>query len=787
MFKNYFSTTFRSLKKSPIFTAINVLGLSVGIAAFILVAVFVRDEVTYDRFHSEHDRIYRGMTFYKQGFVTGIPDKLIDLVKEAIPEYESVVRINFGGRSVMEYNGEKVFEEEFYRADQSIFDVFDFSLKYGDESNALVAQNSVVLSTYMANKYFGRENVVGESFQTLNSEKPMLVTGVLNEIPNNSRFQFNAIMPIEKKELNEKRPWSDSGGLMYLLLKEPIDEEQFSAKLMDLARENGYGQSENTEFTIENFGDLYLNSDWSFTASGVSGNKKFIVIFSIVGVALLLLACINYVNSSTAKSLTRLKEVGVRKVVGAAPIQIRTQFYLETAIFVTLAVVVGAGLAEYFLPTLNELAGKKLNLDYFSDWFILSFLIVLIPSLTLLSGFYPALFISRFKMLKVLKGEVIGGKGTFRKVLVVFQFVTTLVLLFGTQIITKQIDFFMSADIGMNPEGVISAYTPRASYLPDLKTYIRTKSTLEKIPGVEGVTSSPFPSVSSSAMPIEWKVENEDQKQNVYYIRVDVNALSLLGVEITRGRDFNPESLEDKNKSVIISESLVADLGFEDPVGQMIRVKGDNYELVPKTIIGVFKDPAFNLKGNPPKRVVVPSEALFRINIRMDGSNDPETLVRIKEAWAELEPNTPFQYSFMEDQIAANYDKERKFGKIIKYFSAMAIFIAALGLFGLSIFTIAQKYKEIGIRKTLGASVQGLVFKLLKGYTSLILLASLVAVPAAYFLMDIWLSDFVNRVNIGVFNFILGIGFALMIVSLTVGYQSIKAALMNPVNILRDE
>lgn len=791
MFKNYFSTTFRALKKSPVFTAINVLGLSVGIAAFVLVAVFVRDELGYDKFHKNHDRIYRGMTFYKQGFVTGMPDDLIKLMKESIPEFENVTRIDFGSKTVMEYNGEKVFESEVYKADPEIFEVFDFSLKYGDESEALVTQSSVVLSQYMAMKYFGREDVVGEIFKTANSEEGRTITGVLNEIPNNSRFKFNVLMPFDEKDPDETRPWEPSG-LMYVLLNKPVDTQEFSERLEELAVDNGYPSGDNTDFMIENFGELYLNSKWSFTASGVSGNRKFIFIFSVVGVMLLLLACINYINSSTAKSLTRLKEVGVRKVVGASRHNIRLQFYLETGLFVTLAVCVGAGLAEYFLPTLNELADKSLSLNYFSDWFILSFLIALIPFITFLSGFYPALFISRFKMLRVLKGEVSGGKGAFRKVLVVFQLAITLILLFGTQLITKQVGYFLDADIGMNPAGVISAYVPQGTYVSDPsqlgdQRYLRVKSTLEKIPGVEGVTASPFPSVGGSAVTIEWTADNEEKTQRVYPTRVAMNALSLLDIEIIQGRDFIEGSLDDKNNAVIISESLAKAMDLENPIGYPVKSLNDEWKLVPKKIIGVFKDPNFNLKGNPPMRVVSPSDRLYLANIKLDGSNDPETILRISEAWEELDPTSPFQYSFMSDQIASNYDKEKKFGQMIQYFSGMAIFIAALGLFGLSIFTIAQRYKEIGIRKTLGATVAGLTSKLLSSYVMLILIASIIAVPISYYLMDQWLSDFVNHVSIGVLIFISGIGLTILIMGLTVGYQSIKAALMNPVHILRDE
>ena len=780
MLKNFISTTFRSIKKNPSFTVINVLGLSVGIAAFVLISVFVRDELTYDKFHKNHERIYRGMTFYERGFVMGVPDKLIDLMKQDLPELESIARLDFGGNIVMEYNGEKVFESEAYKADPEVFEVFDFSLKYGNEEDALTAQNSVIISSYMALKYFGKEDVIGEVFKSVNDEKGKIITGVLNEIPGNSRFQFNVLRPFPEKELNPKRPW-EASGLMYFLLNKPVDDKAFTARLMSIAEDNGYDQK-GTEFTIENYGQLYLNSKWSFTASGVSGNMEFIYIFSAVGILLLLLACINYVNSATAKSLLRLKEVGVRKVVGASKRQIIGQFLLETGFFVFLAVIIGAGLAEYFLPTVNELADKSLSLDYFSDAFILSFLILLIPVITFLAGLYPAFFISRFKTLRILKGEVAGGKSVLRKSLVVFQLVTTLMLLFGTQIITKQVDFFLDSDVGIEADGIASSFFPRE------KPYEVIKKIVEDVPGVAAVTSSPLPGVFSNAMPLEWKQDNEDKEMKMYLIPAAMNVVQTLGIELISGRDFIEDSQEDKNSSILIGQEVATALGFENPIGEQVKVYNDEFKMMSRTIIGVYKDPHFNLKRKPLQTVIVPTERfLSTINIKLDDSNRAETMLRITEAWNEVEPNKPFEYTFMQDRIEANYSKEKKFGEIIQYFSWIAILIASLGLFGLSVFTIVQKYKEIGIRKVLGASVVGITYRFLKSYLVLILIASLVAIPLAYFIMDGWLADFANRIQMGVSVFAVGIGISVIVVIVTVGYQSIKAALSNPVKILRDE
>jgi putative ABC transport system permease protein len=779
MFRNYFIATVRSLKKSPVFTMINVLGLSVGISAFILITLFVRNELTFDQFHRSHDRIYRSFTYNTNGFAMDFPNEVAELLKQTIPEVESVATLSGGSDVLMEYGGEKVFEKEFYSASAELFQIFDFSLKYGVASDALFNQDAVVLSKYMALKYFGKEDVVGMPFKMANEEKERLVTGVLNDIPENSRFQFNVIIPVQKPT----NPWRWSGsGDVYILLKEAVDETDFSNQVMSLAVENGFVKGD-FKFPIENFGELYFNTQISHTASDIRGNKDFVYVFSAVGIFLLMLACINYVNSSTAKSLARLKEVGIRKVVGANTGQIRFQFLLETMLLVTISVISAAALAEFFLPKFNDLSGKTMGLRYFSDGFILFFLIMLIPVVTLFAGVYPALFASRFKALKLMKGEGAVGKGLFRKYLVAFQLVVTMVLLFGTQIIKNQIDFFMQSEIGMNPSNVISAYRPRA------KSYDIVKETIEKVPGVEVVTSSPFPSIGSSKIPIQWTEDNEEQSFNVHYDRVAMNAIKVLDIQIIEGRDFIEGSEEDRNSSVIISESVAKSIGWESPVGRKIKVANEEYQYVENTIIGVFKDLQFNLKRDPLPVIILPgsSQYLGSVNIKINESDRAETVLRIAKAWEELEPNKPFEYSMMGDQIQANYEKEQKFGNVIQIFTWIAILIAGLGLFSLSAFTILQKYKEIGIRKILGATVSGLFLDFLKSYFVLIAISSLIAVPVAYYLLDAWLAEFANRIQVGVGVFAIGIGISMLIVVFTVGYQSIKAALSNPVDILRNE
>ena len=780
MLKSYFITTLRSLRKHPVFTVVNVIGLSVGIAAFILITVFVRDELTFDRFHKNHDRIYRAMMINKDGKPQPFPTDLIEIVNLSMPEVEALTRIQVFGETLMDYEGAKVFEKETYGADPNFFKIFDFSLKYGNESNALKDENSVVLSRYMALKYFGQEDVIGRKFEMADNDRIGVVTGVLNDVPQNSRFQFNIIVPIRKVSNGGYR--FGGQGELYALLKEPVDEAGLESKLMELTAQNGFDNKFNLKFKVENYGDLHLESEFSQTASGVKGNKEFIFIFSAVGLLLLLLAVINYINSSTAKSLSTLKQVGIRKVIGATKTQIRFQFLIETALLVVVAVFLAAALAEYFLPTLNSLSGKSLKLNYFSDGFTLTFLTLLIPGITLFAGVYPAIFTSRFKTLRLMKGEAVGGKGLFRKYLVAFQLTITLVLLFGTQVIKQQVDFFVEGDIGMDPSSIITTYKARGS------TYDVMKAAFEKIPGVEAVTASPFPLNGTVKMPLQWTLENEQKTDAVPYQEVAGNALDVLGIQLIRGRDFISGSVEDENGSVIINQAMVGLLGFEEPLGQKIKLLSPNYRITDYTIIGIAENLVFNLKQEATPAVIMQAEKrLSSINIKLSEGVKTETIPFLSQAWNKISPNTPFVYTVMADEIEANYEKEKKFGTVIQVFTWVAMLIAGLGLFSLSAFTIIQRYKEIGIRKVLGASVFALILSFLRSYLGLILLASLIAIPTAYYLMNLWMNDFVNHVEISSAIFAIGIGASLLIVLITVGYQSVKASLINPVDILRNE
>lgn len=781
MVKNYFKTAIRSLRKQGIFAVTNVIGLATGIACFILISLFVRDEVTYDKFHKNTDRIYRGITVYKQGFVAGFPDYMVELMKEQMPEVESAARIDFGARAIMKYQDKLIFENEYYHVDPEIFEIFDFSLLYGDEKEALVGERSIVISQYIMNKYFDGENPVGEFLEMNNETEPYLVTGVLNEIPANSRFQFNILSPAAKPSFDTERAKWQPSGLLYVLLKPGAEPDNFQSGIEELAEANGYPGLENVDFLIEGYGDLYLESQYSFTAGGVSGDKQFIWIFGAIGLVLLLIACINYINSSTARALNRNKEIGVRKTIGASGKQIRYQFLAETLSTTVLAVLLSAGLVELLLPVLNGLAEKKLGMDYFTDPYTLPFLLLMVPLVTLLAGIYPAIFSSRISALSLFRKNGKVGKGQLRNYLVVFQFVITLTLIFATQIIVKQVDTLQSAEIGLNTSNTISPSLPWQS---DFDLF---QNTLEKVAGVEAVTSTPFPNPSGSQLKIKYEHEGTPDSLNIYYYRVMANAPEMFGMNIVQGVSFDQSSESLYESQVLISQEIADRLPYNNPIGQQLTVKNDDYAPEKRTIVGVYQNLNFNAKGKDLPTIMLTTKKRYNMNIKLAAENQENIILSLTNAWAEVAPDQPFEYRFLDDRIASYYEKERKFGEIFQYFAGIAILIAALGLLGLSAFTIIQKYKEIGIRKVLGASVSGITMGLMRKYVSLILIATVLATPLAYLLMDKWLDDFATRISMSVGIFLLGFLMSLAVLVLTVGYQTIRAALLNPVVVLKDE
>lgn len=781
MFKNYLKVLYRGARKQWAYLFINIAGLATGIACFIIIALFVRDELTFDGFHEKGDRIHRVLAELDNPKVTiEPPNGLAQVLLDKFPAVENVVRLSYVKKAI-EYKEELIYEDNFFYADNSLFEVFDYDLAIGDPADALENPYSLVLSDDMAAKYFPGQNPLGEVVRFAGDSVDYKITGVLETFPTNSRFQFNFITSFKTPAAPDFdiNSWSSWNGVYYVLFKEGFDDfEGFKAQTKAVYEERKLYFST----VMEPFESLYLHSGSSFTMENISGDPRTVITFSVIGILILFLACINYINLTTAKMTVRSAEVGLRKVLGANKKQIRQQFFGETMIYVLVAVLIAAGLEEYFLPQVNMLTHKEMTLDYWGNPWLLIFLVTLIPVIGMLAGLYPALIISVLQPVKSLKGSVLtSGKSHLRKVLVTIQFAITLMLVISTVVMKKQFDHFMEFRGGVDKDQIVRV--GRGQVVKDQYDLLKTE--FSKVPGVAEVIGGPFASTGGFFPLRPDLTKEEDIYVNAMW--VTPNFINTMGIEIVAGRDFLQDSEPDFLNALIINETLAKELELENPIGAKVKTVNDKYEFSERTIIGVARDFTFNAKRGKEKVMLQPSRGFREMSVKIDGTNVPQTLDGLKEAWISINPDRPFQFSFLDERVANFYNKEARLSQLFSIFSGLAILIAALGLVGLSTYTAARKAKEIGVRKVLGATFYQILRVLGQGYLWLVIIAFVVAAPVSYLFVRNWLHDFPNRINISPVHFGAGVLVTVLVVILAVSLQSVKAARQSPVELLRDE
>lgn len=781
MLHNYLKVLYRNAKRHWGYFIINVLGLATGIACFILIGLFVRDELTFDGFHEKGDRIYRMLAEVDNPKITiEPPNGLAQVLLDRFSAVENVVRLGYVKKAVV-YKEELIYEDNFFHADNSLFEVFDYDLALGDPLDALSAAYNLVLSQEMAAKYFPNQNPVGETLRFVGDSVSYKITGVLKEFPASSRFRFNFITSYKtpsdpRFDLNS---WGGSSGVYYVLFKDGFDDiEGFAAEVKEV-----YSDRDLVYNTIlEPFESLYLESDASFTMENVSGDRKTVITFSVIGVLILLLACINYVNLTTAKMTVRTSEIGLRKVLGAGKREIRQQFFGETMIYVLIAVFIAAGLVEYFLPFVNELTNKGMTLDYLANPWILVFFAALIPLIGILAGLYPALIISVLQPARSLKSSVLtSGKSYFRKVLVTIQFAITLMLIISTVVMRKQFDHFMEFKGGLDTDAIVRVGSGQIV----TENYDILKSGFSKVPGVAHVIGGPFAS-TGGYFPLKPDV-NDEENIFVNAMWVTPNYMNTLGMELAAGRDFIADSEPDFQTALIVNEALVRELELENPIGAKVKTVNDQFKWTERTIVGVVKDFTFNAKRGKELVILQPSRGFREMSVKIDGTDLSKTLAGLNKAWTDIIPDKPFEFSFLDERIANFYNKESRLSQLFGVFSGLAILIAALGLVGLSTYTAARKSKEIGVRKVLGASLYQVLQVLGQGYFRLLGIAFVVAAPISYYFVKNWMEDFPNRIDISVLHFATGVFITLVVVIMAISLQSVKAARQSPVSLLRDE
>ncbi|MCC7401114.1 MAG: ABC transporter permease [Chitinophagaceae bacterium] len=806
MIKNYFKIAVRNLWKNKGFSAINIAGLAIGLACFILIALFVMDELSYDRFYPDADRIYRVDADIKFGGnnlnLTVSSDPMGPVLKKDYPQVEEYTRIYASeGSKLVRKGNEYINEEKIVYADSTFFNIFPQKVVSGETKTALFEPNTVVISETAAKKYFSTVDAAGKTIEI--DKKPFKVTAVIKDMPHNSHFHFDFIMSMKNVEYR----WNDflsHNFHTYILLKKGTDYHAFEKNFTQVL--DNYVLPQAKQFmtglnSMEDFRKSGNKLDYSlmpltkihlyshrFPELEANSNIQFVYIFSAVALFILLIACINFMNLSTARSVNRAKEVGIRKVLGTGKKNLIAQFLSESALMAFISLLLALVLTYFTLPLFNNIAAKSMNAGSIFSSSFLPFLIALPVIVGLLAGLYPAFFLSRFKPIAVLKGKINAGfkKNTLRSGLVVFQFFTSIVLIIGTVIVYQQLHFIQNTNLGFTKDQVLIIDDAYALNKND-EVF---KNAVLQLPGVKSGTMSGYLPVNSSRSDNTYSREAVMDPKNALSMQswiVDYDYINTLGMKIIKGRDFSKDFGTDSN-AVILNETAAKVLGYEDPVGKKLFRQLPDGKTSSYTIIGIVKDFHFeSLRQNIYPLGLMLGHSNSIISFKIATANIKPLIPQIQNKWKALAPGMPFSYRFMDDAFNNMYRAEQRVEKVAITFAILAILIACLGLFGLVTYMAEQRTKEIGVRKVLGASVPNLVAMLSKDFMKLVAIASVIAFPVAWWGMHTWLQDFAYRISIEWWVFALAAFIALLIALLTVSVQAIKAALANPVKSLRTE
>ena len=793
MFKNYFKIAFRNLWKNKVFSFINIMGLTVGMTACFLIFLYVKFELSYDAFNSKADRIYRLVTDLKtpsDNLHIGVTSwAFAPKIKSELPEVQSFARISRGSFLITKGNI-KFQEDKCLFADSSLFHLFDFKLLQGNPQTALKNPYSIVLSETYAKKYFGNENPVGQTLLFSGDHIPASVTGVMKDIPDNSQIKTDLFVSMstltQKINAGIDDQWDNFGATSYLLLTPGANaiglERKFPAFLTNWIGTDMDKAQMHYTLSLEPLRDVYLYSDRD---ASKTGNIRNVYIFSIIAVFILLIACFNFINLTTARASERAKEVGIRKVVGASKRQLARQFIGESVLLCLISFILVIGLSVLLLPSFNHLSGKMISHGIFSNFSYLILLFFASVCIGLIAGIYPALVLSSFKPIIVLKGRFSSGtKGILlRKGLVVAQFTISIALIIGTIIVYSQMKYMRNQDLGFNKDQMIILDSNG-----DSARFAFAQSLLS-IPNVKSVSlSSSAPGMGNSEAYSQVENKNGDmQVATLARYAVDFNFIPQYKMKMVAGRAFSKDFATDTTQAIILNETAVRQFGYSSP-DQIIGKRFDQWGRQGK-VIGVVKDFHYrSLQQNiKPLSMVIQPESEGLVNVNVSAADLPQTLAVIESKWKQMIPARPFSYTFLDDTFNKQYRNEDRFEKLFFNFAILAIFISCLGLLGLASYSTLQRTKEIGIRKVLGASVSGITSLLSKDFIKLVLIALVIASPLAWFGMHKWLQGFAYRINIGFWVFILAGLLAILIAVLTVSFQAIKAAVANPVKSLRSE
>ncbi len=801
MIRNYLKIALRTIFKQKIYSFINISGLALGMACCILILAYVVDELSFDKFHENAENIYRVATIGKIAGrtieVATCPAPMASAMVEDFPEVLNSVRFRGAGNTLFSYGERKFFESGLLYTDNTIFELFSFNLALGDPESALEAPYTIVITQEMAQKYFDGEDPVGKILR-MNNNEDFIVTGIIEKPPSNSHIPFNMLASFETlyKRRAEDMVWYNWNYQTYIELQEGVDWKGFEKKFIGFNEKYIGGFVKSIGGEISNFLQpltsihLYSNMENELSANS---DIRYVYAFTAIAVFILLIACINFMNLSTARSASRAKEVGLRKVVGAERSMLIKQFLGESLLMAVISVLFSLLIVRIASPHFNNLAGREINVNVITSPWMGMGLLGVVLFVGFIAGSYPAFFLSGFRPVSVLKGQIKKGarNSRLRSILVIFQFAISITLIIGTSIVFNQLNFMRNKRLGFNKEQqmiipIRDAETSRKAEL--IKTELFGIEGVEsvcgsmKVPGEESFSTSVyFPEGFAS-----------DQSVLIESFSIDDDFVETYDIELVEGRNFSKEMSTDREDGILINETAVKRLGWESGVGKKIYQSEDIEDPSarrPLTVIGVIKD----IHHRSVHHVVEPNLIRFqpdfarRITVKLNAESVSPTMKRIEEKWNTIAPNHPFDYFFLDDYYDGLYRSEVRLGNIFQTFTLFAIIIGCLGLFGLASFAAEQRTKEIGIRKVLGSSVGSIVFLLCKEFVLLVVIANVFAWPIAHLTMKKWLQSFPYQANIHVTTFILAGVLAMIIALLTVSYRAVHAAGINPVEALKYE
>lgn len=796
MFSNYFKIAFRNLKRHKGYAAINIAGLAIGLAAFWMIALYVADELSYDRYNENAGHIFRVVQYASWDgnnlrlAPTSAP--FAPAMKAAFPEIEETVRIDIEGGGVIETGEKKIKAGDIIFADPSLLKVFSYSFLYGDAGTALANPNSFVITESLAGKLFGSADRAINQTIYFDHKEGCTITAIIKDIPANAHLRFSGVRPLPQ---GFTEGWQNFHIYTYLLLKKGASYSELQQKLPPFAARTIKKEMGVADYRMElqPLTSIHLHSNLDFEISP-NGSISRIYTFIAIAILILVIAMINYMNLTTARSTSRIREIGIRKTIGSGKWHLAAMFITESILVTLIAGLIAGVIAQSAIPFFNRLTGKELSIWRFGQTYTLLLLTVFSIVVGAISGIYPSLFLSGFKTIPALKGEIgnLNSNILFRKSLVVFQFAITVVMITGSIVIYRQLQYALNKDLGFNKDQVLTFHIDDRNLrqqIPALKTQ------LLQSPLIEGVAAAGNPIGNNDLGGHAYQFEKNDgsfapNSKMAEELMVDADYLKTMEIKLLKGRNFSSGTPADQYGSALINETLMNELGWKDPVGKRLQFNAYG-NMLQKTVIGVIRDfHTYSLQHKvEPLVMIMPPAAPDQDNlyVKIARGKTAAGLAWIDQVYRRFDKTTPVEYHFLDKNFARQYEAEQKQGQIALVFTVLAVSIACLGLFGLAAFTAAQRTKEIGIRKVLGASVTGIVALLSKDFIKLVFIAALIAFPLAWWSMNKWLEEFAYRIQIGWWVFAAAGLAALLVALVTISYQAVKAAIANPVKSLRSE